>query len=193
MSSPSSALRIARGVLALIVGLAAITWPGVTVLALVLLFALFAFMDAGLQGARAFTSRKAGPVLGHLLLVLLDIGAGLFAVAWPVPTALVLVIVVAAWAFVAGFFEIFAAFQPGERARSRALLVVGGLVSIAFGVLIGAWPGLGVLTLALLFGLFGVFFGVSQIVTGFESHWAGRGQRADDRGPGLGQPHLAGD
>jgi uncharacterized membrane protein HdeD (DUF308 family) len=139
MSSPSSALRIARGVLALIVGLAAITWPGVTVLALVLLFAVFAFMDAGLQGARAFTSRKAGPVLGHLLLV------------------------------------------------------VGGLVSIAFGVLIGAWPGLGVLTLALLFGLFGVFFGVSQIVTGFESHWAGRGQRAGDRAPGLGQPHLAGD
>jgi len=184
MPSSSSALHITRGLLAVIVGLAAITWPGVTILALVLLFAVFAFMDAGLQGARAFTSRAAGPVAGHLLVALLDIGAGLFAVAWPGPTALVLVIVVAAWAFVAGFFEIFAAFQHGEPARTRTLLVVGGLVSIAFGVLIGAWPGIGVLTLALVFGLFGVFFGVSQIVTGIDTHWSGRGVR---------RPHLARD
>lgn len=116
MFRSSSTSLIVRGVLAAIVGVVAIAWPGVTILALVILFAVYAFMDAGLQGTRAFTSRSAGPVFGHLLVALIDIGAGIFAIVWPGPTALVLVIVVAVWAFVGGFTEIFAGFQSGERA-----------------------------------------------------------------------------
>ena len=54
---------IARGILAVVVGIIALAWPSVTVLALVILFAVYAFMAAGLQAARAFSSRKAGPVI----------------------------------------------------------------------------------------------------------------------------------
>ena len=64
---------ILRGVLAVIVGIAAVAWPGVTILALVILFAVYAFMDAGLEAVRAFSGRRAGPVLGHLLLGLIDL------------------------------------------------------------------------------------------------------------------------
>ncbi len=193
MSRSLSTSLIVRGVLAVIVGVAAVAWPGVTVLALVILFAVYAFIEAGLQGARAFTSRTAGPVFGHLLVGLIDLGAGIFAVAWPGPTALVLVIIVAAWAIVGGFFEIFAAFQNGERAGTRALLVVGGLVFIAFGVLLAARPGVGVLALALLFGFFLLIFGVSQVGIGIGTRMAGKGLRAGDGGRGLSQPHLTGD
>src|SRR5438874_13385833 len=63
---------IARGILAVIIGIIALAWPSVTVLALVTLFAIYAFIAAGLQAARAFSSRKAGPVIGHLLLGLAD-------------------------------------------------------------------------------------------------------------------------
>lgn len=175
MFRSSSTSLIVRGVLAAIVGVVAIAWPGVTILALVILFAVYAFMDAGLQGTRAFTSRSAGPVFGHLLVALIDIGAGIFAIVWPGPTALVLVIVVAVWAFVGGFTEIFAGFQSGERAGTRALFTIGGLVSILFGIVLFARPGVGVLTLALLFGLYSLFFGVSQITMGIEVHRAGKG------------------
>jgi len=106
---------------------------------------------------------------------LIDLGAGIFAVLWPGPTVLVLVIVVSAWAFAGGFFEIFAAFQGGERAGTRALLVLGGLVSILFGVVLAARPGVGVLTLALLFGLYSLIFGVSQVVMGIEARRARKG------------------
>ena len=54
---------IARGILAVVVGIIALAWPSVTVLALVIVFAVYAFVAAGLQAARAFSSRKAGPVL----------------------------------------------------------------------------------------------------------------------------------
>jgi uncharacterized membrane protein HdeD (DUF308 family) len=164
---------IARGVLAIIVGIIAIAWPGVTLLALVILFAVYAFMDAGIEAARAFSRRTAGPVVGHLLLGLIDLAAGITAIVWPGPTALVLVIVVAVWAFVGGFFELFAAFRAGETAGTRALFIIGGLVSIAFGVVLAARPGIGAVTLALLFGLYSMIFGVSQITMGIDAHRTG--------------------
>src|SRR5215831_3260880 len=143
---PTSVLRssstslILVGVLAVIVGIIAIAWPKVTIFALVVLFAVYAFIAAGLQAMRAFSSRTAGPVLGHLLLALIDLAAGVIALVWPGPTALVLVLVVGIWAFVGGVFEIFAAFQRGETAVTRALL----------------------------FGLFTLIYGFSQIAMGIE-------------------------
>jgi uncharacterized membrane protein HdeD (DUF308 family) len=118
----------------------------VTVLALVILFAVYAFIDAGLQAMRAFSSGSAGPVFGHLLLGLVDLAAGVIALVWPGPIALVLVLIVAIWAFTGGFFEIFAAFRGGETA----------------------------VTLALLFGLFSLIYGISQITPGIQLRQTGQ-------------------
>jgi uncharacterized membrane protein HdeD (DUF308 family) len=168
VTSSTSASLIMRGILAVVVAVIAIAWPGVTILALIILFAVYAFVAAGLQAARAFSSRAAGPVLGHLLLGVVDVVAAVTALAWPAPTAYVLVIVVAAWALAGGFAEIFAGFGIGETAGMRATLVLGGLVSIAFGVLLFARPGVGAVTLALLFGLYTLIYGFSQITTGIQ-------------------------
>jgi uncharacterized membrane protein HdeD (DUF308 family) len=157
-----------RGILAVAVGIVALAWPGVTVLALVILFAVFAFMAAGLQAMRAFASRTAGPVFGHLLLGLVDLAAGVIALAWPGPTALVLVLIVGTWAVIGGGFEIFAAFRRGEPAGTRALYILGGLVSIAFGMVLFAHPGIGAITLALLFGMFNLIYGVWQLAFGID-------------------------
>src|SRR5882724_8651234 len=174
MLKSTSTSVILLGVLGVVVGIIAIAWPGATILALVILFAIYAFIAAGLQTMRAFSSRTAGPVLGHLLLALIDLAAGVVAVIWPGPTALVLVLVVAIWAFVAGFAEIFAAFGSGETAGTRGLFIVTGLVSIALGVVLSSRPDVGAVTLALLFGLFTMIYGVSQIVQGVQLRQASR-------------------
>ncbi len=166
MFKSTSTSLILLGVLAIIAGILALAWPGVTVLALVILFAVYAFIDAGLQALRAFSSGSAGPVFGHLLLGLVDVAAGVVALAWPGSTALMLVLIVATWAFTGGFFEIFAAFRSGEAAGTRALFILGGLVSISFGAVLLARPGVGAVTLALLFGLFSLINGISQITLG---------------------------
>ena len=173
MFKSMSTSLILRGVLAVMVGIIAIAWPGITILALVILFAVYAFMDAVLEATRAFSSASAGPVLGHLLLALVDVAAGIVALVWPGPTALVLVVVVAIWAFVGGFFELFAAFQSGETAGTRAMFILAGLVSIAFGVVLAARPGIGAVTLALLFGLYSLIYGVSLIVLGTQARSSG--------------------
>jgi uncharacterized membrane protein HdeD (DUF308 family) len=163
-----------RGILAIAVGIIAVAWPAVTVYALVILFAVYAFIAAGLQAMRAFSSRTAGPVIGHLLLGLVDLAAGVIALAWPGPTALVLVLVVASWAVVGGLVEIAAAFRAGEAAGTRALYILGGLVSVAFGVVLFARPGVGALTLALLFGLFNLIYGAWMLVDGIELRRTGK-------------------
>ena len=165
---------IARGILAVIIGIIALAWPSVTVLALVILFAVYAFIAAGLQAARAFSSRTAGPVLGHLLLGLVDLAAGVIALAWPGPTALVLVLIVGIWAITAGLVEFSAAFASGEPAGTRVMFILGGLATIAFGVVLCARPGLGAITLALLFALFNLIAGTWMLVQGIELRRTGK-------------------
>lgn len=157
---------IMRGVLAVIVGIVALVWPGVTIAALIILFAVYAFMDAFFEGARAFSSRSVGPVLGHLLLAVIGIAAGVIAIGWPGPTALVLTLIVGIWAIVAGIFEFAAAFLQGETAGVRAMFIVTALISIAFGAIVVDRPAAGALTIALLFGLFSIVSGVTMIVQG---------------------------
>ena len=173
MKSLSTSL-ILRGVLALAVGVMALAWPGITVLALDIQIAVYAFMASGLEAMRAFGGRTAGPVAGHLLVGLIDLAAGVVALAWPGPTALVLVLIVASWAVVGGLVEVSAAFRTGEPAGARALFILGGLVSVAFGVVLFAHPGVGAITLALLFGLFNLIFGARALVQGIELRRTGK-------------------
>jgi uncharacterized membrane protein HdeD (DUF308 family) len=168
MSKSLSTPMILRGVLAVIVGILALVWPGITIVALVILFAVYAFMDGFFEGARAFSSRQVWPVLGHLLLGLIDLAAGVAAIVWPGPTALVLTLIIGIWAIVAGAFEFGAAFISGETAGTRAMFIIGSLVSVAFGAIVIDRPVLGAFTIALLFGLFCISTGVMMIVQGNE-------------------------
>jgi uncharacterized membrane protein HdeD (DUF308 family) len=194
MSKSLSTSLILRGVLAVVVGITALAWPGVTVLALVILFAVYAFMAAATEAMRAFSSATAGPVVGHLLLALVDLGAGVVALAWPGPTALVLVLLVGAWATVTGLVEIFAGFRGGEAAGTRALFFLSGLASVAFGIVLFARPGMGAVALALLFGLFNLIYGISALVQGIElrqthntldSLFGRQPGRSSDRSPAM--------
>jgi uncharacterized membrane protein HdeD (DUF308 family) len=96
------------------------------------------------------------------------------AIVWPGPTAQVLVLVVAIWAFVLGFTEIFLAFGRGEQAGTRALFILTGLAAIAFGAVFASRPDIGAVTLALLFGLFSLVYGVTQVVVGIEIRHSGK-------------------
>ncbi|MFE4959465.1 HdeD family acid-resistance protein [Streptomyces sp. NPDC056653] len=166
LSSPNALLW--RGLLAVVIGIVSVTWPGITVGALVILFAVYAFMSAVTDGARAFASDRVGPVFGWLLLALLSLAAGVVALSWPGITALVLTIWVAAWALATGVMEIVLAFQRGEKAGGRALFLLTGLVSIALAFVLFVRPDIGAVSLATVFGLFSIVYGVSAVFASFE-------------------------
>ena len=173
MFKSSSTSLILLGVLAIIVGILALAWPGATILALVILFAVYAFIDAGLQATRAFSSDSAGPVIGHLLLGLIDIAAGIVALVWPGPTALVLVIIVGAWALSGASSrsspDSRAARPPGPaRCSSSAGWCRSRSASCSSPAPASA------LSPSVLFGLFALIYGISQITLGIQLRHTGQ-------------------
>jgi uncharacterized membrane protein HdeD (DUF308 family) len=164
MFKSASSSLLWRGILAIAIGLISVAWPGITVGAFVILFAVYAFMTAAADAMRAFTSEHAGPVFGYLLLSVLSAIAGVVALAWPGITALVLTLWVGAWAFVTGLTEVALAFRREEAAGERVWWVLGGLITMALGVVLAIRPDSGAVSLATVFGLFSIVSGISAIV-----------------------------
>jgi uncharacterized membrane protein HdeD (DUF308 family) len=158
-----------RGLLAIVVGVVSVAWPNITIGAIVILFAVFAFIAAVTDAMRAFSSDRAGPVVGYLLLAVLSVVAGVVALAWPSITALVLTIWVAAWAMVTGIVEVALTFRQGATAGERAMWILSGLVSIALAVVLFIRPDIGALSLATVFGLFAIVYGVSTVVLSMQA------------------------
>jgi uncharacterized membrane protein HdeD (DUF308 family) len=156
-----------RGLLLLLLGLAAIFWPGVTLTVLVL------WLGAGflVNGAFALGAAIMGrDVEGRGWLVLdglLGIAAGLVTFMYPGITQIVLLWLVAGWAILSGILQIAAAVRFRRVIRGEWLLGLAGALAILFGVLLVARPAVGLLTLALLLGWFALFYGVALIALGF--------------------------
>jgi uncharacterized membrane protein HdeD (DUF308 family) len=158
-----------RGLLSIVVGIVSVAWPDITVGAFVVLFAVYAFIAAVTDAMRAFSSDSAGPVFGYLLLALVSVAGGVVALAWPGLTAVVLTVWVASWSLVAGIIEVGLTFRQGQTAGARAMWVLSGLLSIALGVVLFIRPDIGAVSLASVFGLFSIVYGVSTIVLSFQA------------------------
>jgi uncharacterized membrane protein HdeD (DUF308 family) len=153
-----------KGILSLVIGVIAVAWPGITVGAFVLLFAVYAFLMAGMGAASLFASRSAGMAAWSVLVVIVDLAAGVIALAWPDITVLAAAVLIAVWAFGSGLAELAAAFIRGESFAERSLLGLTGLVSIGLGVVFVSRPDIGVLTAAEVYGLFSILSGISALV-----------------------------
>ncbi|MFD3457771.1 HdeD family acid-resistance protein [Streptomyces sp. NPDC058691] len=167
MLSSSDAL-LCRSLLTVAVGVVAEAWPGITIGAFVALFAVYAFMGAALDIARAFSSGRLGPVHGRLMLALLSVVAGAVASAWPAITALAVTMWLGAWALGTGAMEIALAFPRGELPGERVLFVLTGLMSVALAFVFFAQPDMGAVSLATTFGLFCIFHGTAGTVASLQ-------------------------
>jgi uncharacterized membrane protein HdeD (DUF308 family) len=141
-----------RGAAAVIFGLLALIWPQITLLALVLVFGAYAFIDGVFALVAAARGRQlAGGSRGWLVFEgLLGIGAGIVALVWPGITALALLWVIAFWAVLTGVLEIVAAVRLRRVLDNEWLLVVAGTLSIIFGLILMIWPGSGAIGLVWL-------------------------------------------
>jgi uncharacterized membrane protein HdeD (DUF308 family) len=161
-------LLVARGIFAVIFGLVALFWPGITLTALVLLFGIYALMDGIFAIAAAITG--ADPQARWWMLVLEGL-AGIVVAAitfmWPGITALALLYLIAAWSIITGVLEIFAAVRLRKEIQGEWILVLSGIVSVLFGAYIAFLPGLGALAVVWLIGSFAIFFGVLMIALGW--------------------------
>ncbi|MBV8228860.1 MAG: HdeD family acid-resistance protein [Planctomycetaceae bacterium] len=159
---------VLRGLFAVLFGIIALVWPGITLGALVLLYGAYALADGVFAIASVMAGRTWGRPWWSLLVEgLVGIAVGIMTFAWPGITALVLLYLIAAWAFVTGIFEIVAAIRLREEIRGEWLLALSGILSVLFGVALVIWPGAGALALIWVIGAYAIAFGVLMIALGF--------------------------
>ena len=159
---------VVQGVAAVLFGLAALSWPGLTLGVLIALFGAYAIVDGVLALFAMFRDAGSGAPRWVLLVrAVTGIVAGLAAFAWPGLTALLLVYVIAARAVVAGLFEVIGAFMLRKEIQGEWLMIAGGALSILFGLWLFGAPGAGALALAWTIGLFAIVIGAVLIALGF--------------------------
>ena len=164
-----------RGLVAVLFGVLAFMWPGATLITLVWLFGAFALVNGILSLVLAAKTPKGYPKVGSLILGgLLGILAGLLAFVMPGITALGLLILIAAWAIATGVMELVAAVRLRKTINNEWLLVLAGIASIVFGVLLLFQPGAGALALIWLIGAWAVVFGILLMILAFRMrNWKG--------------------
>ena len=151
-----------RGLAAILFGVLAFVWPGMTLAVLVLLFGAYALVDGVLTLIAAF---RGG--VQHRIVMLVEgvvsVLAGLAAFVWPGLTALVLLYIIAFWAIVTGVLEIVAAIRVRRAISNELGLVIGGVLSVVFGVVLLIAPGAGALAVIFLIGAYAVVFGIALL------------------------------
>jgi uncharacterized membrane protein HdeD (DUF308 family) len=149
-----------RGVVAVIFGILAFAWPGITLTVLIVLFGAFALVEGIFAIISAIRSHG-----NHVWLLLLQgivgILAGLAAFFWPGMTALILVFIIAVWAILSGVLAIIGGIQMRQVIDDAWAWIVGGILSVILGVLLIAAPGAGALAVVWLIGAFAILFGIS--------------------------------
>jgi uncharacterized membrane protein HdeD (DUF308 family) len=162
-------LLLLRGIASIVFGVLAFVWPGLTLVALILLWGAYAIADGGIALWTAI-SGKGGEIAPRWWLAIVGIVgllAGLVAFVSPGLTALVLLMFIAGWAIVIGVLEIWGAIQLRKEIEGEWWLILSGLLSIAFGALLFARPGPGALALVWVIGAFAILHGCTLIGLAF--------------------------
>lgn len=162
-------MMVLRGVFALVFGILALAWPGVTMEVLVLWFGIYVFLD-GIFGILSSYQAAAHHEKWWLMLMngVLGVFVGVYAFISPAAMLLILAIVIGAWALVTGILEIAAAFTGPWGCIGKWTLGLAGFFSILVGVLMFYNPLGAALSIVILIGAYATAFGILLMIMGFK-------------------------
>ncbi|HZS03295.1 MAG TPA: HdeD family acid-resistance protein [Blastocatellia bacterium] len=154
---------LVRGILAVLFAIMAFTFPGLTLVTLVLLYGVYALAD----GLTAIWVGGQARAWWFVLLGVLGVFVGICTFIYPGITAVALLYLIAAWAVVRGVFEIVTAIQLRKEISNEWLLIAAGILSVLFGVALVANPAAGALAMVWIIGAYAFIFGMVVIVLAF--------------------------
>ncbi|MET7392298.1 DUF308 domain-containing protein [Dactylosporangium sp. NPDC005572] len=177
-----------RGVLAIVFGILAVIWPGVTVIALALLFGIFAIVTGIEQLVHAIRPAPGpsnpvtgfadggGPRAARAVAGVVGLVVGIMAIVWPGITAVVLAIMVGVWAVLTGLADLWLA----TRQHGGWSLALIGALAIVAGLFVMVRPEAGALVIAWAIGLYAIVSGILLLVAAYQlgHQGSGRGRMA---------------
>ena len=158
-----------RGIVAIAFGVAAFVLPGVTLLSLIYIWGIYALTDGILALWAAFAG--AGAEKGQRwwlgLVGVSGIIAGLAAFFWPGLTATVLLALIASWAIFVGVMQIWGAIQLRKEMNGEWMLILSGVLQVAFGAILILQPQAGALSLVWIVGTIAIVLGLTYVGLAF--------------------------
>ena len=160
---------IFRGVLAIAFGVVILVWPQITVSIVVVVFGIFALAD-GIAGIVHWFGRRRsaeGRPSGWLLVAsLVSIAAGLAALFWPGPTAIVVTLIIGWWALLFGILQIVWAFMARKYFMLWWTGLIAGLLFAGLGLLLILQPATGIMGFLIVLAVISIIAGILHIVDG---------------------------
>ena len=154
-------MLLLRGILAFVFGLLCVTYPDVTLFVMTIMFGVYALLDGILALASSVKTATGGSQWWSTIFEgIVGIVVGLFILIWPGITAFGLVYLIGMWAIITGIFEIMAAIRLRQHFTNEWLLIISGVASVIFGLLIIVIPRAGALAVVWWVGTYAIFFGM---------------------------------
>ncbi len=159
-----------RGLVAIAFGI--LTWflPEVTLATFVFLFGFYALVDGilGTWSAIVYRKQQADSWVFLLIWALISIGIGILTFLAPDVTSFALLFYIAVWAISTGVLQIVNAIRLRKVITNEWWLIIAGLASVVFGVILMSKPGAGALAMLMVIGTYAVIFGILLVILAFE-------------------------
>lgn len=171
MSSQLWWLIVMRGIAALLFGLVAIFWPGISLGLLVMIFGAYALADGIISVISILRLPSGDPRRGLLFLTAgTAIVIGLISLLWPAATIVFLLYLVAAWALLFGIIEIFGSLRLKREIGPSWPISKGGILLVIFGLLLVLFPGAVAVVTTWVIGIIALLVGAGLLGFAWRQH-----------------------
>jgi uncharacterized membrane protein HdeD (DUF308 family) len=171
---------VIRGALAIIFGLIALFAPIATSIALAIVIGVFAIVTGVFDIIEAIRHRGSSSMVLRIVLGAVSILFGILVLVWPGISLAILVIMVGIWAIIIGILQIMTSVRHRAVPDSGWVWgIIGGALSVLFGILVLVWPGIGLVTIIWIIGIWAIVWGITLLVLGFKLRKAARTDEAD--------------
>ena len=157
-----------RGLIAVALGIIALVNPGIALLTLIIIFGIYSFVDGLFDVIISISNRKDNEKWWALLIAgIASVVIGVISLTNPSITGIALVYLIAAKALINGVLEIAAAIELRHFIEGEWMMVISGILSILFGIVLFASPNQGALAMLWVIGIFAIVIGVWLIIFAF--------------------------
>jgi uncharacterized membrane protein HdeD (DUF308 family) len=160
-------LLLLRGLAAILFGVLALEWPGLTLLTLVVLYGAYVLTDGVVAIIAALMGDTPGGRWWLAIAGVVGIAVGAFTFMLPGMTAFFLLLTMAGWAIATGVLQIIGAIRLRKEIDNEWLLILSGAISVLFGLAIVTNPGGGALAIVWVIGTYAIIAGVLNIGLAF--------------------------
>ena len=157
-----------RGLIAVALGIIALVNPGIALLTLIIIFGIYSFVDGLFDVIISISNRKDNEKWWALLIAgIASVVIGVISLSNPSITGIALVYLIAVKALINGVLEIAAAIELRHFIEGEWMMVISGILSILFGIVLFASPNQGALAMLWVIGIFAIVIGIWLIIFAF--------------------------